>query len=184
MKNDSEAIATIEAILFASGEPLKLKNIMEITDLSKIEVVDLCGKLQERYLNNEESGLLLRQIGDSYCITTKPELREYMTRLFRPQHLPSLSNAAYETLAAIAYNQPVTKSQIEMVRGVNSDSLVNRLAERGYVEEVGQLDDLPGKPAIFSTTNKFLLEFGIKAVSDLPNVDLLMYDTIESLQEE
>ncbi|HZJ68807.1 MAG TPA: SMC-Scp complex subunit ScpB [Candidatus Eisenbacteria bacterium] len=183
MKDDSQAMAAIEALLFASGEALSLQSLTEITELSKTQVADLCLKLEKRYENDAESGLLLRQIEDSYCITTKPELKEYMTRLFRPHHLPSLSNAAYETLAAVAYNQPVTKSQIEMIRGVNSDGLVNRLIERGYVKEVGQLD-LPGKPAIFSTTDKFLLEFGIKSASDLPNVDLLMYDTIESLQEE
>ncbi|NLJ70439.1 MAG: SMC-Scp complex subunit ScpB [Clostridiaceae bacterium] len=183
MKNDSEAMAVIEAILFASGDPVSLENLAEITELTLTEINDLCNRLKMRYENCAESGLILKQIENTYCITTKPEYKEYMARLFRPQHLPSLSNAAYETLAAIVYNQPVTKAQIELIRGVNSDSLVNRLVERGYVEETGNLD-LPGKPAVFSTTNKFLMEFGLKSASDLPSVDLLMYENIERLQEE
>ncbi len=183
MKNDTELIAIIEGLLFASGDPLTVKSISEITELSENRVHDLCQYLIRKYAEDEESGIEIRQIEDTYCITTKPELKEYLARLFRPEHLPSLSNAAYETLAAIAYNQPVTKAQIETIRGVNSDSLVNRLVERGYVAEAGQLD-LPGKPVIFATTPKFLLEFGLKSTDDLPSVDLLMYDTIERLQEE
>lgn len=183
MNTDSKAIALIEALLFASGDPLSLQSLVDITDLSETEIVDFCSRLSEKYENSPESGLMVRQIENTYCITTKPEFKEYMARLFRPEHLPSLSNAAYETLAAIAYNQPVTKAQIELIRGVNSDGLVNRLVERGYVEEIGTLD-LPGKPVIFSTTRKFLLEFGLKSTADLPNVDLLMYDNIERLQEE
>jgi len=183
LKNDSEAVAVIEAVLFASGDPISSETLSEITDLSLTEINDLCHRLKTRYQDCAESGLILKQMENTYCITTKPEYKEYIARLFRPQHLPSLSNAAYETLAAIAYNQPVTKAQVELIRGVNSDSLVNRLVERGYVVETGNLD-LPGKPAVFSTTNKFLLEFGLKSTSDLPSVDLLMYENIELLQEE
>ncbi len=183
MKSDTELLAIIEALLFASGDPLSIKTISDIIEIDENRVQDLCQFLLRKYENDEECGIQIRQLENAYCITTKPELKEYLARLFRPKHLPSLSNAAYETLAAIAYNQPVTKSQIELVRGVNSDSLVNRLVERGYVEETGQLD-LPGRPAVFSTTQKFLLEFGLKSTDDLPNVDLLMYDTIERLQEE
>ncbi|HHU54136.1 MAG TPA: SMC-Scp complex subunit ScpB [Clostridiaceae bacterium] len=183
MKNDSEALAVIEAILFASGDPISSEALAEITELSLTEINDLCNRLKIRYQDCAESGLMLKQMENMYCIVTKPEYKEYMARLFRPQHLPSLSNASYETLAAIAYNQPVTKAQIELIRGVNSDSLVNRLVERGYVVETGNLD-LPGKPAVFSTTSKFLLEFGLKSISDLPSVDLLMYENIERLQEE
>lgn len=182
MKSDSEFLAIIEALLFASGDPLSVQTISEIIEIDENRTSDLCRQLSEKYAGNEY-GVQIRQIEKAYCITTKPNVKEYLARLFRPKHLPSLSNAAYETLAAIAYNQPVTKSQIELVRGVNSDSLVNRLVERGYVEETGQLD-LPGRPAVFSTTQKFLLEFGLKSTDDLPNVDLLMYDTIERLQEE
>ncbi|MGB4610118.1 MAG: SMC-Scp complex subunit ScpB [Saccharofermentanales bacterium] len=183
MKNDSEALAVIEAILFAAGDPVSAETLAAITELSLTEINDLCSRLKIRYQECAESGLVLKQMENTYCITTKPEYKEYMARLFRPQHLPSLSNAAYETLAAIAYNQPVTKAQIELIRGVNSDSIVNRLVERGYVVETGNLD-LPGKPAVFSTTKKFLLEFGLKTTSELPSVDLLMYENIERLQEE
>ncbi len=183
MKNDQTNMAIIEAILFASGEPVSVKSLAEICELPETEIQDLCHLLADSYQESEKSGLELRQLEDHYCLTTKPELKEFLARLYRPRHLPSLSNAAYETLAAIAYNQPVTKSQIESIRGVNSDSLVNRLIERGYVEETGTLD-LPGKPAVFSTTDKFLLEFGLSGKADLPTVDLLMYDTIERLQEE
>ncbi len=183
MQNDSQYMAIIEAVLYAAGDPISIKSLMEITELNEIQLLDLSQKLSEKYEKQEDSGLCLRRIEDKLCLTTKKEYREYLARLFRPEHLPALSNAAYETLAAIAYNQPVTKSQIELIRGVNSDQLVNRLVDRGYVMEKGNLD-LPGKPAVFGTTEKFLLELGLNSATDLPNINLLMYDTIEHLQNE
>ena len=93
-----------------------------------------------------------------------------------------MSQATYETLAVIAYNQPVTRAQVESVRGVSSDSIVSRLLERGWIEECGTLD-APGRPAIFETSKQFLMEFGIESVSEMPALDLMMYSTIRDLEE-
>lgn len=183
MLSDSDAIAILEAILFAAGDPVSLNSLVEITGLEESRIRDLLGQLAEKYENDPASGIRLRRLEDDFCLTSKKELKEYLARLYRPDHLPSLSNAAYETLAAVAYNQPVSRAQVEQVRGVNSDQLISRLLERGYICEAGTLDT-PGRPTLFATTDKFLLEFGLDSISDLPGVDLLMYDTIASLEEE
>lgn len=183
MLTDSAAIAILEAILFAAGNPLSLATLVEITGLEEIRTRDLLAQLAEKYESDPASGLRVRRLEDEYCLTSKKELKEYLARLYRPDHLPALSNAAYETLAAVAYNQPVSRAQVEQVRGVNSDQLIGRLLERGYIQEAGTLDT-PGRPTLFATTDKFLLEFGLNSIADLPGVDLLMYDTIARLEEE
>ena len=102
--------------------------------------------------------------------------------MFGPRQSPPLSQASYETLAVIAYNQPCTRAQVELVRGVSSDSIISRLIDRGWIEECGNLD-APGRPSLFSTTEQFLLEFGIESVDELPSMELMSYKTIRDLEE-
>ncbi len=177
--DDDELKSLIEALLFAAAEPLALSNICQICDMSQARVMDILALLEEKYAA-KDSGLQLRSVEDKYYLATKSQWQEYLARLFRPEHRPALSNAAYEVLACIAYNQPCTRAQIEQVRGVNSDTLVSRLLERGLIEETGQLD-LPGRPAVFSVTEHFLQEFGLKSVDDLPTQEMLMYDILNQL---
>ena len=105
-----------------------------------------------------------------------------LRRMFSPKMHPPLSQASYETLAVIAYNQPVTRAQVESVRGVSSDSIISRLIDRGWIEECGNLD-APGRPALFRTTDQFLMEFGISSVDELPSMELMSYGTIRDLEE-
>lgn len=177
--SDDELQALVEALLFAAGEPLKLATISEICEVTETRMQDILTGLADTYTNNG-SGLLLRKADESYFFTTDPKWQEYLARLFRPEHRPALTNAAYEVLACIAYNQPCTRAQVELVRGVNSDHLISRLVERGLIEESGQLD-LPGKPAVFSVTAYFLQEFGLNSVADLPAHEMLMYDILNKL---
>ena len=172
--------AAVEAILFASGDPVPVSKLLDITghDIDSLQKV-LAG-VQEKY-NDTESGLQLRQLENSYVISTKTEMKPYLERMFAPRQRAPLSPAAYETLSVIAYNQPVTRAQIEAVRGVNSDSLVSRLLERGWIRECGSLDG-PGHPALFETTQQFLMEFGISSVKELPALELMMYSTIRDLE--
>ena len=93
-----------------------------------------------------------------------------------------MSQASYETLAIVAYNQPVTRAQVEAVRGVSSDSIISRLLDRGWIEEAGTLD-APGRPTLFKTSEQFLLEFGIDSIDDLPSMELMSYKTIRDLEQ-
>lgn len=172
--------AAVEAILFASGDPIPISKMAEITGHNADTLQGILTGIQDRYLDTE-CGLELRQLEDSYVICTKSEMKPYLERMFAPRQRPPLSPAAYETLSVIAYNQPVTRAQVEAVRGVNSDSLVSRLLERGWIRECGALD-APGHPSLFETTQQFLMEFGISSVSELPALELMMYSTIRDLE--
>jgi len=113
---------------------------------------------------------------------TKPQMKNIFERMFLPKSRPPMSQATYETLAVIAYNQPVTRAQVEAVRGVSSDSIISRLLDRGWISECGTLD-APGRPSLFETTQQFLMEFGIPSVSEMPAMDLMMYGTIRDLED-
>lgn len=173
--------AAVEALLFVAGDPLSLEKIAAITGINCDELRQILARLGERYRHDPQRGIILREIDGNYVLTTKPEQKEILQRLFQPRHRPVLSQAAYETLAIIAYNQPVTRSQVESVRGVNSDSIISRLLERELIREDGTLD-APGRPSLFVTTDKFLLDFGLRSVNDLPPMEMLMYGTLRDFE--
>ena len=177
-----EVSAACEALLFASGESLSLGKLAEILNMDKQIISDAMDKLILEYSNDPWGGLLIRKIEDSYVMCTKPGTKKVLERFFSPKAKPPLSQASYETLAVIAYNQPVTRAQVEAVRGVSSDSIIARLLDRGWICESGTLD-APGRPSLFSTTEQFLLEFGIESVDELPSMELMSYKTIRDLEE-
>lgn len=160
----------IEGILFAAGEPVsaaKLAVVLE-TDINAVDaaVVDL----KEEY-NRDHRGFNIIDIGDGYQICSRPEYYKYIQEILGEQRNQPLSNAAMEALAIIAYKQPVTKGMIEKIRGVNSDGCVNRLYERGLIDEAGRLDT-PGRPIMYKTTDTFLRCFGLRTPQDLPPINL------------
>ncbi len=174
--------AALEALLFAAGDPVPLEKLQQITGVSGSELQQILSAMTERYLRDRQRGIVLREIDGSYLLATKPGQRDVLQRLFQPRHRPPLSQAAYETLAIIAYNQPVTRAQVEAVRGVNSDSIISRLIERNLIREAGTLD-APGRPQLFATTDQFLLDFGLRSVKELPPMELLMYGTLRDFDE-
>lgn len=176
-------LACAEALLFASGDPLPAAELAAILDLDEGAVTALMDRLRERYERDMNSGLCLKKVNDAYVLTTKEDCAECLSRFFRPSHLPALSNAAYETLAAVLYNQPVTRAQVEEVRGVNSDGIMTRLEERGLIESCGVLEQV-GRPALYRVSQRFLLETGIESAEELPPIDLLMYGTIRDVEGE
>ncbi len=182
-KRESDLIAAVEAILFAAGDPLEIDQLAKILELKKEEAALLVEQLQRKYQRDPQAGLKIRKVGSKVFLTSKLELKEIISRLFRPQNRPALSQASYETLAVIAYNQPCTRAQVEEVRGVNSDGIITRLLDRNLISEEGHLD-LPGRPAVFSVTEHFLMEFGLKSVAELPAADFLMYKTLEQLDRQ
>ncbi len=171
-----------EAILFASGDPIAVDRIAEILNVDVKTVDEVMKKLISEYESNPWGGLLVRKVENSYVMSTKPSMKKVLERMFSPKMHPPLSQASYETLAVIAYNQPVTRAQVESVRGVSSDSIISRLIDRGWIEECGNLD-APGRPALFKTSKQFLMEFGISSVDDLPSMELMSYQTIRDLEE-
>ena len=177
-----ELPGAIEAILFVSGDPVNAEKIADILDCSKADVIKTLNDLMNRYEQNPWSGLTIVRAEDSYAMMTKPSEKKVLERLFGPRTQAPLSQASYETLAVIAYNQPCTRAQVEQVRGVSSDSIISRLLDRGWIEEAGNLD-APGRPALFKTSKQFLTEFGIESVKDLPPMELMSYKTIRDLED-
>lgn len=176
-----EAPAALEALLFAAGDPLPLEKIIAITGLPRQVLENILAGLASQLEHDPRRGLILRHVEEGYFFSTKPGQKEILERLFQPRNRPPLSQAAYETLAVVAYNQPVTRAQVEAVRGVNSDSIIARLVERGFLAEAGQLDT-PGRPLLYSTTEQFLLSFGLSSVKELPPMEMLMYGTLRDFE--
>ena len=176
-----ELPGAIEAILFISGDPVSIDKLADICNVSKAAVSEALKHLTDRYSGNPWSGLEIRRTEDSYAIMTRPSQKKILDRMFGPRQSPPLSQASYETLAVIAYNQPCTRAQVELVRGVSSDSIISRLLDRGWIEEAGNLD-APGRPSLFKTSKKFLTEFGIESVRDLPPLELMSYQTIRDME--
>lgn len=165
-----EMEAVIEGLLFAAGDPLEVEKIAEILELDKKSARLVLNNMVANYRNSKR-GIMIREIDGSYQLCTRFEHYEYIRKLFEPRQKQALSQAAFETLAIIAYNQPATRTKIEQIRGVNSDSAVTRLVERNLIREAGRLDS-PGKPMLYETTEEFLRSFGFKSTADLPIIEM------------
>lgn len=160
----------IEGILFAAGESVKAAKLAVVLDTDIDTVRQAVDELRNEY-NEQKRGFSIIEILEGYQICSRPEYYTYIQEILGEQRNQPLSNAAMETLAIIAYKQPVTRSQIENIRGVNSDGCVNRLYERSLIDEAGRLD-APGRPILYKTTDTFLRCFGLKSPKDLPKVNL------------
>lgn len=166
-----ELEAIVEGLLFASGESVPVKRLCEVTDTDEKTMTSLLNMMSDKYDNDESRGIHLIKLEDCYQLCTKREYYEYIKSLTDKKRRASLTNAGLEVLSVIAYNQPVTRSTLEFIRGVNSDGALNNLIALGLVEEVGRLD-APGKPMLFGTSEEFLRVFNLSSLSELPDVDL------------
>lgn len=183
--NDTQRIGALEAMLFAHAEPVEMERLADALRLSAAETEELLERLQKRY-DEQESGFALLRFGpDRWQMTTRPYYGEVVKRILDTRRNAPLSPAALEVLAVIAYNQPVSRSFIEQVRGVDSSSTVTKLLEKGLIEEAGRLD-LPGKPVAFQVTDTFLRVFGLGSLQDLPPLhdENAAGEIEESAQEE
>lgn len=172
----------IEGILFAAGEPVKAAKLAVVLDAGVDEIKKAVAELKEEYDENKR-GFNIIDIMDGYQICSRPEYYAYIQEILGEQRNQPLSNAAMEALAIIAYKQPITRGQIEHIRGVNSDGCVNRLYERGLIDEAGRLD-APGRPILYVTTDTFLRCFGLSSPSELPPVNLEKLGISEPAQGE
>ena len=164
--NEQQRIGALEAMLFAHGEPVALDRLADAMHAEPIQVQVLLEKLQRQY-DERNSGLVVLNFEDRWQMATRPYYGELVKRILDTRRNAPLSPASLEVLAVIAYNQPVSRSFIEQVRGVDSSSTVSKLLERGLIEEAGRLD-LPGKPVAFRVTDTFLRVFGLNSLADLP----------------
>ena len=173
-----------EAILFAAGEAVETKAIAAALeqDIKTVQAV-----LEELSNDYEKRGIRLIQVGESYQLCTNPEYFDFIKKLYQAPKRKVLSSTLLETLAVIAYRQPVTKAYIAEIRGVNADHAVNKLVEYGLVEEVGRLD-APGRPIQFGTTEEFLRYFNFKDLDTLPDIpepdEKLRKEVIDSVDGE
>lgn len=160
--------AAAEALLFASGGIVKPEDVCLVLKVKKSEAEDVMRRLSEKYAARK-GGIILREVEDGWQLSSSPEYYDDLGAYFQESASGTLSRAAMETLTIIAYNQPVTRAGIEMVRGVNSDGVIAKLAERGLIEERGRADS-PGRPMLYGTTELFLKSVGIKDLSELPDI--------------
>jgi segregation and condensation protein B len=161
---DNHLAAAIEAILFSSNRPVTARELRHVTERDRVAVENALQELRESLTHR---GLMLQRMGDQVQLVTRPELAGYVRRALRPEVTGRLSSAAYETLAIVAYQQPVTRAKIEEIRGVNSDGVLANLELRDLVREVGRGQG-PGQPRLFGTTIRFLQMLGLESLDDLP----------------
>jgi segregation and condensation protein B len=163
-------VDVVEAMLFASDVPLEAERIREVLDLENAAAARaLAGELIARY-EAEPRGLAIVEVGGGYRMVTRPELAPWLVRLARARTKVRLSRPALETLAIIAYKQPVSRPELDAVRGVNSEAVLDNLLERRLVR-IGGRKEAPGRPFLYETTREFLVAFGLRDLNDLPKVE-------------
>ena len=177
-----ELVSLIEAMLFANGKPLNIKTICEITEIEKEEVLEALNELKQNLIERK-SGIQLLVINDSYQLATLEKYYSYMCKMLDNRPKPSLSQAAFEVLSIVAYNQNVTRAEMERIRGVSSDSALNKLLEYNLIEEAGRMD-APGRPMMYKTSDEFLKMFGYKSIKDLPELPKLKEEIDEQMRIE
>lgn len=165
----SDNISLIEAILFSYGEPVPVKLLSEASGIGKESLHKIIKLLNDRY-NETGSSLQVLKLDKSYQLATRKEFAPYIKKALEGGKNSSLSTASLETLAVIAYNQPVTRAFVETVRGTDSSSVIAKLVEKELIEEAERLD-IPGRPIAYKTTENFLRCFGISSVEELPPLE-------------
>ncbi|RKW49890.1 MAG: SMC-Scp complex subunit ScpB [Lachnospiraceae bacterium] len=175
--------AAIEAILFALGVSVEIRQLCAALEMNESEVIQNFESLKEKY-DNDNRGIQIIKLGDCVQMCTRTEYYDKLIRVCKTPKKQVLTDAILETLSIIAYKQPITKSEIEHIRGVSSDYIVNKLVEFGLVYEAGKLD-APGRPAQFATTEEFLRRFGIDSKESLPRLDSdLEAEIVHEVEEE
>ena len=173
--------AIIEAILFTMGESVELDKIAEAIELSKEETKKILEEMIEN-AKDDSFGIQILELDGAYQMCTKPKMYEYLIKIAKQPKRRVLTDVLLETLSIIAYKQPVTKAEIEKIRGVSSDHAVNKLVEYNLVTELGRLD-APGRPLLFGTTEEFLRCFGVSSIDNLPVISQVQLEEFKQEAE-
>ena len=174
--------AIIEAILFTMGESVELEKIADAIELDKKTTKKLINEMMQEW-NDEGRGVAIMELDGAYQMCTSTEMYEYLIRIAKQPKRRVLTDVLLETLSIIAYKQPVTKMEIEKIRGVSSDHAVSKLVEYNLVCELGRLD-APGRPLLFGTTEEFLRSFGVHSVDELPVLSPVQLEEFKQEAEE
>ena len=171
--------AVIESILFTMGDSVELSKLAEVLELDKKEVKDIIEQMQKNY-EAEDRGITITELDGAYQMCTKPQMYDYLIKVAKqPKHY-ALTDVLLETLSIIAYKQPITREEIEKIRGVSCSHAVSRLVDYNLVCELGRLD-APGRPLLFGTTEELLRTFGVSSIEELP---ILNQDQLENFKRE
>lgn len=160
-------LGALEAVLFASGEPITVQQLADALTVETAQVYTALEELEKQYNENETRGLMIRHVNEGVQLVSKPDYFEATSRMEKHREV-KLSNAALETLAIIAFKQPVTRADMEQIRGVKVDGVVNTLLDLGLIDEAGHKKTI-GNPLLYKTTDKFLTTFGLNSLAELPN---------------
>ena len=174
--------AVLEGLLFVVGEDgLTLEQIEDVLEIDEETSKNLIMELKKDY-EDENRGLRIDFLGNRFKLTTKFEHKEYYQKLIENPETNTLSQAALETLAIIAYNEPITRVQVDAIRGVGSVSIIRKLVAKGFIKESGR-SDLPGRPILYETTNEFLDYFGLSSTEDLPDISEIVSQEVDEVDE-
>lgn len=174
--------AILEAILFTMGEAVEVERLAAVIEEDKTTTKELLLELKEEY-EQKECGITLMEIEDSFQMCTRAEMYEYLIKIAKTPRKYVLTDTLLETLSIIAYKQPITRAEIEKIRGVSCDHAVNRLMEFGLIGEVGRMD-APGRPLLFGTTEEFLRSFGVKSLEELPELSAVQIEEFKLQAEQ
>lgn len=161
--------SAIESLLFVWGDPVEAKVVADLFEITTAEALE-CFRDLERDYESKDSGLRIREMEKTFQLVTNPENDDYIQRLCTPVKTRKLSQSSLEVLAIIAYKQPVTKAQIESIRGIRSDRVLEGLMLKGLIEELGRSDSI-GRPYLYGTTKEFLRLFGFESLKELPEIE-------------
>lgn len=170
--------SVLEGLLFITGdEGLTIEEISEVLEIEQDDALELINKLKQDY-SNEERGIMIQDFAGKYKLTTKKEHKAYYEKLSELSSNKTLSQSALETLAIIAYNQPITRLEIDELRGIQSSQMIRNLISRDLVKEVGR-KDTAGKPRLYAVTDEFLDYFGLTSLNELPTIEVEESDDVE-----
>lgn len=161
--------SAIESMMFVWGEPLNIKDMADIFGVDRNEVYDCCKELQAEY-EQEGRGIVIREVNKCFQFVTRKENLDFIERLCTPVRKRRLSQSALETLAIVAYRQPVTKSEIESIRGIRCDRVIEGLMDKNLIAQVGRAETV-GRPILYGTTDEFLKQFEFESLKDLPPIE-------------
>ena len=170
LSRKSDIKSAIESMLFVSGEPLALRELSNNLELKEKNVEEILSEMANEY-EDKSRGIRLISLDEAYQLVTKSENSEFVQKLLKKNKKHSLSQASIESLAIVAYKQPITRVDIDEIRGVKSESALQRLLERDLIKDVGRLE-VPGRPILYGTTDEFLRQFGLQSLNELPSLDL------------
>ena len=176
-----EGASIVEAILFTMGDSVEISSLAKAMETDVKQVKDYIAYLKEKY-EQADSGIGILELDKAVQLCTKKEMYEYLVKIAKAPKKAVLTDSLMETLSIIAYKQPITRLEVEKIRGVNSDHAVNRLVEFGLVQELGRLD-APGRPLLFGTTEEFLRSFGVRSLEELPVIGTVQVEEFKAQAE-